>query len=426
MNERIRKMLAERAKLVADQRGMLDTADKERRNLTADEENNYQNMDNEVDRLTREIEREKKIEEREAEIRQMADVFKSVPDVGGDAKKEERTLEYRGQRIVLPANTEAQTRAWSTFLARGLGAVAGEELRALQADSDIHGGFLVAPPQFVLQLIKAMDNEVFIRSMATVFPVTKSESLGAPSLDEDVSDPTWTAEISTGTEDNALNFGRRELTPHPLAKLIKVSEKLLRISAMDVEGLVASRLAYKFSVTAENAYLNGDGNNKPLGVFIPAKVGFGISTDRDVSEGNTKTDFTTDGLINALYSLKSQYHPRATWIFHREAIKRLRKLKDGEGQYIWNPDIKGGQPDMILARPYKMSEYCPADFSTPGSYVGIIGDFSYYWIADALSMRLQRLNELFAATNQIGFIGRLESDGMPVLQEAFARVKLAN
>jgi HK97 family phage major capsid protein len=127
--------------------------------------------------------------------------------------------------------------------------------------------------------------------------------------------------------------------------------------------------------------------------------------------------------MNALYSLKAQYHPRATWIFHRDAIKMLRKLKDGDGQYIWNPDIKGGQPDMILGRPYKMSEYAPNTF-TSGLYVGIIGDFSYYWIADALNMRIQRLNELYAATNQVGFISRLESDGMPVLEEAFARVKL--
>jgi HK97 family phage major capsid protein len=268
-----------------------------------------------------------------------------------------------------------------------------------------------------------MDNEVFIRGMATVYPVTKAESLGAPSLDTDPADPSWTAEIATGTEDSSMAFGKRELNPHPLAKLIKVSEKLLRVSAMDVESLVTARLAYKFGITAENAYLNGSGSGQPMGIFTAATAGFGISTSRDVSTGNAATAFTTDGLMEALYSLKGQYHALATWIFHRDAIKRLRKLKDGEGQYIWNPDMKGGQPDMVLGRPYKMSEYCPNTF-TSGEYVGIIGDFKNYWIADALSMRIQRLNELYAATNQVGFIGRLESDGMPVLEEAFARVTL--
>lgn len=420
MNEKIRKMLADRAKLVADQRALLDKADAEKRNLAADEETNYQNMDNEVDRLTREIEREKKIEAREDEIRRMGDIFRPNPS---GTPPEERFIEYRGQKIKLPVNSDVQQRGFSTFLSRGLSAVGGEELRALQADADIYGGFLVAPPQFVLKLIMAMDNEVFIRGLATVYPVTKAESLGAPSMDNDVADPTWTGEITAAGEDSTLSFGKRELTPHPLAKLIKVSEKLLRVSAMDVEGLVTQRLAYKFGITAENAYLNGTGVNSPMGVFHAATAGFGISTARDVSTGNTATAFTTDGLIEALYSLKAQYHPRATWIFHRSAVKMLRKLKDGEGQYIWNPDIKGGQPDMILGRPYKMSEYCPNTFTT-GLYVGIIGDFSNYWIADALSMRLQRLNELYAATNQVGFIGRLESDGMPVLEEAFARVKL--
>lgn len=419
MNEKIRKLLAERAKIISDQRALLDKADAEKRSLSSDENIDYENMDAEVDRLTRDIEREKKLEARESEINDPASPFKPAPS----GQPESRTIEYRGQKINLAPNADVQRRAFNTFLARGLSAVGQDEMRALQADADIYGGFLVAPQQFVMNLIMAMDNEVFIRGLATVYPVTKAESLGAPSMDNDVADPSWTAEIATGTEDSTLSFGRRELTPHPLAKLIKVSEKLLRIAAMDAESLVTKRLAYKFGVTAENAYLNGTGAGQPMGVFTAATAGFGISTARDVSTGNAATSFTTDGLINALYSLKGQYHPKATWIFHRDAIKMLRKLKDGEGQYIWNPDIKGGQPDMILARPYKMSEYCPNTF-TAGQYVGIIGDFSNYWIADALSMRVQRLNELYAATNQVGFIGRLESDGMPVLEEAFARVKL--
>ncbi|MCI0349387.1 MAG: phage major capsid protein, partial [Acidobacteriales bacterium] len=101
-----------------------------------------------------------------------------------------------------------------------------------------------------------------------------------------------------------------------------------------------------------------------------------------------------------------------------------RKLKDGMGQFLWQPGLASGQPDRILDVPVIMSEYAPNTFTT-GLYVGIIGDFSYYWIADDLSLTVQRLNELYAETNQIGFIGRLEVDGMPVLAEAFARVKLA-
>lgn len=420
MNQKVRQLRADRAKIVSDQRGLLDKAEAEKRALSADENINYENMDKDVDRLTNEIDREEKLAQRESSMKSSAEDFKPQPTGSG----EERSLEYRGQKIILPANADVQHRAWGKFLSRGLSAVVGEELRALQADADIYGGFLVAPQQFVLKLIQAVDNLLFVRSMATVYPVVKSESLGAPSMDNDVADASWTAEIATGTEDSTLSFGKRSLTPHPLAKLIKVSEKLLRVSAIDVESLVIQRLAYKFAVVSENAYLNGTGSNQPMGVFTAAAVGMGISTARDVSTGNTATAITFDGLMEALYSLKAQYQMNATWIFHRDGVKKIRKLKDGDGQYIWNPDVKGGQPDMILGRPYKMSEYVPNTWSGSG-YVGIIGDFSNYWIADALDMRVQRLNELYAANNQVGFIGRLESDGMPVLEESFARVKLA-
>lgn len=420
MNEKIRKLLVDRAKAVADQRALLNKAETEKRAMSADENTDYGNLDKEVDRLSGEIEREQKLATREKMVNDPANVYRPAPAGGGET----RTIKYRGQEITLPANADVQQRGFNKFLERGLAAVVGDEMRALQADADIYGGFLVAPQQFVLKLIMAMDNLVFIRDMATVYPVTKAESLGAPSLDNDPAAPDWTAEIAIGSEDSTMSFGKRELIPHPLAKLLKVSEKLLRVSAMDVESLVIARLAYKFGITAENCYLNGTGSNQPMGVFTAATIGFGISTARDVSTGNTATAFTFDGLMEALYSLKAQYHPKATWIFHRDAIKMARKLKDGMGQYIWQPSVQQGQPDLLLGRPYKMSEYCPNTF-TASKYVGIIGDFSFYWIADALSMRIQRLNELYAAANQIGFIGRLESDGMPVLNEAFARVKLS-
>jgi HK97 family phage major capsid protein len=151
----------------------------------------------------------------------------------------------------------------------------------------------------------------------------------------------------------------------------------------------------------------------------------GIPTSRDVSADNTATAITADGLINAKYSLKAQYHSSEAlrWIFHRDAIKMIRKLKADDGQYIWQPGLATDRPDTILDVPYIMSEYAPNTFTT-GLYVGILGDFSHYWIADAMTLQIQRLVELYAESNQVGFIGRLECDGMPVLAEAFARVKL--
>jgi HK97 family phage major capsid protein len=234
--------------------------------------------------------------------------------------------------------------------------------------------------------------------------------------------PTWTAEIKTGSEDSSLDFDKRTLTPHPLARRIKVSNDLLRQAVLNVDAIVRQRLAYQFGVVEENAYLNGNGSNQPLGVFTASDNGIG--TARDVSTGNTTTAIKADNLIECKYTLKSQYMSTAVWIFHRDTIKKVRQLKTGDGDYLWKQGISADRPDTILDRPYYMSEYAPSTF-TASSYVGIIGDFSFYWIADALDMTIQVLSDLYAETNQSGYIGRKATDGMPVLAEAFVRVKLA-
>ncbi len=121
------------------------------------------------------------------------------------------------------------------------------------------------------------------------------------------------------------------------------------------------------------------------------------------------------------------------WLIGQERVKRearlqleewVRKLKDTQNQYLWQPGLAGGEPDRILDIPYVVSEFAPNTFTT-GLYVLILGDISFYWIAEALDMEIQRLVELYAEANQVGFIGRAELDGMPTLAEAFIRGKLA-
>ena len=127
-------------------------------------------------------------------------------------------------------------------------------------------------------------------------------------------------------------------------------------------------------------------------------------------------------MIDALYNLKEPYQIKASWVMSREMIKRIRKLKDAQNQYLWQPGLASDKPGTILEKPFYMSEYVPNTF-TSGNYVGMVGDFSFYWIADALDMSIQRLVELYAESNQVGFIARYEGDGMPVLEEAFSRMK---
>jgi HK97 family phage major capsid protein len=254
--------------------------------------------------------------------------------------------------------------------------------------------------------------------------VVGAEGIGVPTLETDIADTNWTTELAVGTEDSSMAFGKRKLTPHPLAKYIKVSKDLLRSSALSVESIVRERMGYKFGTVQETAFMTGNGAGQPLGVFTASASG--INTGRDVSTDNTDTAITADGLINAKYGLSSPWlgSTNLRWVMHRDTVKMIRKLKDGEGQYLWVPGLVANRPDVILNTPVLISEYAPNTF-TSGLYVGLIGDLRYYWIAENMSMEIQRLQELGALTNQDYFIGRMALDGMPVLEEAFIRVKLA-
>ena len=406
---KIIEMQQQRANLIHECRSILDALENEKRDYTPEEKVKYERMDAEIDTLEKRIEAERKQESREKGLGD-----KEERQAGGS---EQPKQESRGG---FARDSEEYRAAFNSFLLNGRGGLTPEEIRAMQADSDTGGGYLVAPQQMVMELIKNVDDAVFFRSIARVTQLRTAKSLGVPTLDKDADEADWTAELTTGSLTDVA-FGKRELRPHPLAKRAKISNTLLRMAAMSPEAIIRERLAYKFAVTEEKAFLLGDGVQKPLGVFTASNDG--IPTARDVVGANTATAIKADTLFDAKYSLKEQYQRAARWIFHRDAIKEIRKLKDGNGQYIWQAGLQAGAPDRILDTPYYMSEFAPNTFTT-GLYVGIIGDFSKYWIAEALDMQVQRLVELYAETNQTGFIARMEIDGMPTLAEAFTRIKL--
>ena len=406
----LQEMRQDRAKLVTQAREILDKAEAEKRDLSAEEQTSWDKIMADVEKKGKEIENEEKQQavERGLEKSQAEPIKPPLTNSDGS---------------VNPRATEEYQKSFRSYIRSGLQILKAEEVRAMQADDPTLGGYMQAPQQFVAGLLKAVDDATIIRPLATVYPIEKAESLGSVSLDTDISDPEWTGEITTAPEDSSLRIGKRELRPHPLSKLVKISNKLLRVSVISPDTLVQQRLAYKFGIVQEKAHLVGTGAGQPLGVFTASDDG--ISTGRDVSTGNTTTEIRVDGLIEAKFAVKAQYWSKAVWIFHRDAVKQISKLKDGEGRYIWNPaGIQNMQVDTLLNRPVKMSEYAPNTF-TASQYVGIFGDFSFYWIADAMNLTVQRLVELYAATNQVGFIGRLESDGQPVLEQAFSRIQLA-
>lgn len=445
--------------LVEEGRAYLARADAEKRDLSGQEKEAWDKVMADVEQLRSEIHDEEKASEREDRIKALeAEVARPLPMPAGvrnepgheithgssserraafnafmESRAKSADYAFTAERVTTGSEWRAVNRLYRGFNSPEIQAMIQNrpELRALQADSMTAGGATFALEEFLARLIIFVNNQVQIRARATVLPVTQSDSIGVPSLDTDVDDADWTSELATGNEDSSMAFGKRVLRTHPLAKRIKISNKLLQLTALDVENLVAQRLAYKYGVSQEKAYITGTGAEQPLGVAVADANG--VPTSRDKTTASS-TAWTADELIALKGNLKPQYQnsPTTAWMFHRDAMTRNRQLKDGNGAYIWTAALANfgigqglvaGTPDMILGVPAMQSEYFPNTF-TAGLYYGIIGDWRYYWIAESLNVSLRRLVELYAETNQVGFIMRGELDGAPVLAEAWSRGKL--
>lgn len=410
----IHELQQERAALHAEARTILDAAQDAGRDLTSDEESKFDRLMNDADKKEKSVEREERSRRHQ------------LLDAGGDTDNTgDRNGGGNGD-----SGGDAEMSAFRSYLRGGMRELTEVHQRALNMGSDPEGGYLVAPQQFVSQLIQAVDDMVPLRGLATTMQLTSGESLGVPTLDTDLADADWTSEVGTGSLDDALRVGKREFRPNPLAKRVKLSRTLIRRATLDPENLVMQRMAYKFAVAQEKGYMTGDGNKKPLGVFTASTSGIPTSRDVDINSTTGTLDSNTasaggaaDDLITAKHTLKSQYWANAQWLFHRTILSQIRKLRDANGQYLWQPGLTADQPATILEVPYVMSEFAPNTVAND-AYVGLIGDFSHYWIVDSLAMEVQRLGELYAEANQVGFIGRLETDGAPVLAEAFVRLQI--
>lgn len=406
---KVRELMRKRAKCLADARAINDAAAAAGA-MTGEQRTEYDKHMAEFQALGDQIEREDTLIREENAIQELSDQLVDQNLSG----------ESRGGS---PTETKAQRemRGFSAWLRNG---AVTPEFRALQVDADVSGGYLQTPQQMVEGLLKAVDNRVFLRQLATVYRVPNAESLGVPSLDADPADPTRTTEILSGNEDSTMAFGKRKLTPTPFAVRLKSSETLLR-KVPNVASLIEGRLAYKMGVVDENSFLNGSGANEPLGLFTASSNG--ISTSRDINTAMTTTSPTFDGLMTMKYTLNDAYWnmPSTRWLFHPDTMLKIALIKDGEGRYMLRESLRAGEPDTLLNIPIALSRYAPNTL-TAGLYFGILGDMSYYWIADSLDLRIKRVQELYAETDQVGFFARAEDDGMPVLAEAFVRGKLAS
>ena len=299
-------------------------------------------------------------------------------------------------------------------------------LAAYQAGNPAGGGYTIVPQVLANMVLTKIKDLVFVRNLATVWTLNDADSLGVPAVDTDPTSVAWSSELSYGTEESGMVFGKRALKPNPLSAYIKLSRPLIRKSNADIVSIVVDRFAYKMGTKEEDGFMNGVGANQPLGVFVASAMG--ISTGQDTTAANASS-IVADDLINVKHDLKAQYWPRAVWIINRTVLKAIRKLKDSNNNYVWASGLGPGggfqgNAATLLDQPYYVSEYAPGTITT-GLYTAILGDFSMYHIADSLSMQMDVANELYLATNQVGYFLRKETDGMPVLEEAFRRLKQA-
>ena len=206
MSDRLKGLRDKRGRIVEEMKSILDKSEEENREATAEELEQHGTLFDEQNKIGDQI----KAEERQVEIDRRA-----AEDAEAAAEAAARNHGDGGENRDMPPAMIA----FRSFLRNGTVTGEGaEEFRALQADADTEGGYIVPPEEFVRRLIKFVDDETFIRARATVFPVANADSLGVPSLDTDPADADWTNELATGSEDSSMAFGKRALHPHPLAK----------------------------------------------------------------------------------------------------------------------------------------------------------------------------------------------------------------
>lgn len=288
------------------------------------------------------------------------------------------------------------------YMRKGQNGIQPNVQNALQVGTDSEGGFIV-PEEFETTLIHSLENVNVMRQISTVIRTSSDRNIPVESTRGNAA---WTAEEAAYNESDAA-FSRVILGAHKLTRIMKVSEELLVDAFFDLENFTRDNFARSFGVPEEAAYVDGSGTGQPTGVADASQLGVSLAGAAAI---------TFDEVIDLYYSLKRIYRGNGTFLASDDMMKLVRKLKDSNGQYLWQPSLQAGEPDMLLNRPVMASDGMPVP--TTGNKSLLFGDFSYYWIADRTGVVMQRLNELYAANGQVGFRMNMRVDGKLTLAEA--------
>ena len=362
--------------------------------LSAEDDQTYARMEADIDKLTNEIARAERAQRLDAELaRATHSPLISMPGQTGDESEPSKM----GR-----ASASYKRAFWD---AMRLNASAMEVRNALSEGVDSEGGYLV-PDEFEHALVQSLADQNIMRGLANVIQTTSGDRK-IPVVSTHGS-AGWLDEGKPYTESDEA-FSQVTLSAFKLGTFLKISEELLNDAAFDVEAYLAGEFARRIGAAEEQAFLVGDGKGKPTGIFATGGAQAGLTTAK-------ATDISADELIDLHYSLRAPYRKNAVWLMNDATVKTVRKLKDNQGQYLWQPALTAGAPDMILGKPVHTSTFAPE--IKAGAKTVAFGDLSYYWIADRQGRSFKRLNELFATSGQVGFLASQRLDGKLVLPEA--------
>lgn len=386
--DKILAMREKRAKAWEDTKSFLDTHTDAEGKLSAEDAAAYDKMEAEVVELGKDIERL----ERQAVL---------------DAKLSQATTAPITNQPGEKAKTGRASDVYKEAMLKALRTNFRQVENVLQEGIDAQGGYLV-PEEYDRRLIDVLIEENIMRSLATHITTSGEHKINIAATKPAAS---WIE------EGGALSFGEATfdqiiMDAHKLHVAIKVTEELLYDNAFNLESYIIDQFGKAIGNAEEDAFLNGDGKSKPMGLFPSATVGVTTST----------ASVTADDIINLIYSLKRPYRKSASFITNDQTLAVIRKLKDNNGAYLWQPSYQAGEPDRILGYAIHTSAYVPT--IAVGQPIMSFGDYSYYNIGDRGTRSLQELKELFAGNGMIGYVMKERVDGKLILPEAVQLLKM--
>ena len=389
----LKDLITKRATAWEAAKTFLDAHQGENGIMSSEDSETYDRMEKEVTDYTREIERLTRQKEIDDELsKPMASPLTERPGAGAEPEKTGRA-------------SDAYRKAAIQAMRTGFHQVSD----ILQEGVDTDGGYLV-PEEWDKRLIDVLNEENIMRGLAT-----KLKTSGEHKINIAATKPT-AAWIEEGGELQFTDakFGQKILDAHKLHVAIKITEELLYDNAFNLEAYITTQFGKALANAEEDAFLNGDGTGKPVGLFHETKGG-------ETAITLTGTKIVSDDVLNLIYKLKRPYRQKASFIMNDQTLADLRKLKDNNGAYLWQPSYQVGEPDRLCGYGIHTSAFAPT--VEAGKPVMAFGDYSYYNIGDRGSRSFQPLRELFAGNGMIGYVAKERVDGLLILPEAVQVMK---